>query len=277
MASSAPAAGERRMEVGRVFERAFGAVKTNPLVILGIALVIGALPNLLMTVLFASAASTQAVVTGQISFAGFIAAALLSMVVSMVIGVIVQGALTRATVSAIDGTQVSFGDSLATGLRVVLPLIGLAIISSIAIGFGFLLLIVPGVILMLMWSVAVPVLVTERRGVFDSLGRSSELAKGAKGRILGIFIVVFIAYAIVGTILNTIGLAGAGAANGGMGVGNNLVTVSNGGLTVTNVLGSVIGGTLLNAAWGTIQPALYVELRQWKEGTSVEALEQVFA
>jgi len=255
------------MVVGRVFERAFAAVRTNPAVILGLALVVGAIPNLLMTyvVVQLGMASTEAVVAGQISPAGFAAAALFSGIISMVIGALVQGALTRATISATEGTRVSFGDSLATSLRVVLPLIGLAIVSAIGVGLGMLLLIVPGIILALMWSVAVPVLVAERRGVFESLGRSSDLAKGAKGRIFGIFIVVFIAYAIASAVLGVVGLSGYNAAN------------ASGGLTPMNLIGSVVAGTLLNAAWGTIQPALYVELRQWKEGTSVEALEAVFA
>src|SRR5689334_2931759 len=56
MASAAEPTGDRQadrqMAVGRVFERAFGAVRTNPVVILGLALVIGAIPNLLMTYLF---------------------------------------------------------------------------------------------------------------------------------------------------------------------------------------------------------------------------------
>jgi hypothetical protein len=29
--------------------------------------------------------------------------------------------------------------------------------------------------------------------------------------------------------------------------------------------------------WGTIQPLLYVELRQWKEGDSADNLAEVFA
>jgi hypothetical protein len=36
-------------------------------------------------------------------------------------------------------------------------------------------------------------------------------------------------------------------------------------------------GTIFNTLWGTIQPSLYVELRQWKEGDRMENLEQVFA
>ena len=267
MASAVPATGDRQLVVGRVFERAFGAVRTNPVVILGLALVVGAIPNLLMTYLFVrgGAMSPESLATGAITPRAFAAAVLVSTIASMVIGALVQGALTRATISAAEGNQVSFGDSLATSLRVLLPLIVLALVSALGVGLGMLLLIVPGIILALMWSVAVPVLVTERKGIFESLGRSRQLTQGAKGRILGIFIVVFIAYGIVSAILGVVGLASFSAAN------------AQSGLTATNLIGTVIAGTLLNAAWGTIQPSLYVELRQWKEGTSVEALEEVFA
>jgi hypothetical protein len=265
MASTAPATG-RTMSAGRVFERAFAAARTNPMVILGLALLVGAVPTLILTYLFVQIGmgSGPAPQPGALPTGGLIAMALVSSVISMVISAIVQGAITRAAIAATEGKQVSFGDSLATGFRVFLPLIGLAIVSSLGIMLGFVLLIVPGVILLLMWTVAVPALVVERRGVFASLSRSSELTKGAKGTVFGILIVVLIAYWLLSMVFGVIGIAAYNPA-------------SIGGLTVMNVIGSTILGTLFNAAWGTIQPALYVELRQWKEGTSVEQLEDVFA
>jgi hypothetical protein len=48
------------------------------------------------------------------------------------------------------------------------------------------------------------------------------------------------------------------------------------GFTVANIIGGVLVGTIFNALWGTIQPSLYVELRQWKEGGSLQDLEEVF-
>ena len=48
MATAVPVFEDRRMSVGRVFQRAFSAIASNPLVILGLALVVGALPGLLM-------------------------------------------------------------------------------------------------------------------------------------------------------------------------------------------------------------------------------------
>jgi len=266
MASTAPAAGGRTLSAGRVFERAFAAVRTNPVVILGLALVVGALPTLIVTYLFAQMGmgSLEAIRTGAMSMSALYGMVMVSSLISMIISAIVQGAMTRAAIAATEGKQVSFGDSLATGLRVFLPLIGLAIVTSIGIMLGLILLIVPGIILLLMWSVAVPALVVERRGVFGSLSRSSDLTKGAKGTVFGILVVVVIAYWLLSLVFGIVGLSAYNPA-------------SIGGLTAFNVIGSAILGTLFNTAWGTIQPALYVELRQWKEGTGVEALEDVFA
>ena len=266
MATTAPAAGGS-LSAGRVFERAVAAVRTNPTVILGLALVVGALPTLVVTYLFVQMGmmSPAALQSGAISPGAIAAAALFTSLASLVISAIVQGALTRAAIGATEGKQVSFGESLGTGLRVVLPLIGLAIVTAVGVMFGLILLIVPGVILALMWSVAVPALVVERRGVFDSLSRSNQLTKGAKGTVFGILFVVFIAYWVVSMIFGVVGLAAYNPASAA------------GGMTVMNVIGGAILNTLFNAAWGTVQPALYVELRQLKEGTSVEALEEVFA
>jgi hypothetical protein len=254
------------MSAGRVFERAFAAIRTNPVVILGLALFVGALPSLVLTIVLVQLGMTSpmALQSGAISPGAIVAMALVSGVISLVISAIVQGAITRAAIAATEGKRVGFGDSLGTGLRVVLPLIGLAILSAIGVMLGLILLIVPGVILWLMWSIAVPALVVERRGVYGSLSRSSELTIGAKGTVFGIFIVVVIAYWLLSMIFNLVGLAAYNPA-------------SPGGLTTFSLIGSAILGTLFNAAWGTIQPALYVELRQWKEGTSVEQLEDVFA
>jgi hypothetical protein len=271
MATSAPAAGDRSVSIGRVLERAFIAVRTNPGVILGLALVIGAIPGLIMTYLLTqigvtSSAGAAALANGTISTWTLIAGGLISWLVMMIIAAVVQGALTRATVSASEGRRASFGESLSTGLRVFLPLIGLSIVFSFGVALGFVLLIVPGIILLLMWSVAVPSLVIEREGVFAALSRSGDLTKGARWKILGLFLVLIVLYWLISIVLGLVGLSAYSTG-----------TATMTGLTTTNLLGSVVTGTIFNVVWGTIQPSLYVELRQWKEGTTVEALEQVFA
>jgi uncharacterized protein UPF0259 len=268
MATVAPVYEERRMSVGRVFQRAFSAITLNPAVILGLALVVGALPNLIMTYFFVQmglVASPDAMRIGTVSPARVIWVSLLSGLIIMVIAALVQGSLTRAVVTANEGRRASFGESLGTGLQVILPLIGLSILFGLGVGIGFILLIVPGVIFLLMWAVAVPALVVERNGVFAAFRRSAELTKGARWKILGLFLVLAVIYWLLSIVLGLVGLKMYGATNAA------------GGLTVGNLLGSAILGVVFNVLWGTIQPSLYVELRQAKEGTSAESLAQVFA
>ena len=116
----------------------------------------------------------------------------LSSLVMMVISALVQGALTRATVSANEGIRATFGQSLSAGLQVILSLIGLSILWSLGVGIGFVLLIVPGVILLMMWAVAVPALVVERAGVFAAFSRSAQLTKGARWKIFGLSLVLLV-------------------------------------------------------------------------------------
>jgi uncharacterized membrane protein len=267
MATVAPSYDDNRMSIGRVFQRAFSAVTQNPLVVLGLALFVGALPGLVMSYLFVKLGffAPAALQSGAFSFRAMMGATLLSSLVGIVIAALVQGALTRAVVTANEGRRASFGESIATGLRVILPLIGLSIVIGIGVMIGFVLLIVPGIVLLLVWAVAVPALVVERVGIFDALRRSAELTKDSRWKILGLFLVLLVVYWVLSAILGAVGLKMYSAATAATG------------LTVFNLLGSIVLGTVFNTLWGTIQPSLYVELRQSKEGDSAQHLAEVFA
>jgi len=250
------------MSVGRVFQRAMSAISLNPIVVLGLALLIGAIPGLMMTYLMLGAVQTDPQNASPSSLMG---AALLSVVFGLIVSALVQGALTRATVAANEGRKATFGESLSAATRVLLPLIGLTILFALGIGIGFMLLIIPGFILLLMWAVAVPALVIERDGVASAFRRSAELTKGARWKILGLFLLLAAIYWLLSTLVGLVGLGMYNAQN----VGSDL--------PIANLVGSVIVGTIFNMLWGTIQPSLYVELRQWKEGHDVDNLERVFA
>jgi Ni/Fe-hydrogenase subunit HybB-like protein len=60
------------------------------------------------------------------------------------------------------------------------------------VGAGAVALIVPGVLLALMWSLAVPAKVLENRGVTDAMSRSSDLTKGDRGRIFVIWLLLIV-------------------------------------------------------------------------------------
>jgi uncharacterized membrane protein len=93
------------------------------------------------------------------------------------------------------------------GLVVVLPLIGLGILHSLAVAVGFMLLIVPGVMLYMMWSVAAPALVAERNSVFAAFGRSRFLTRGARWKIFALQLVIIVIYGMVSSSLGVMLIA----------------------------------------------------------------------
>ena len=76
----------------------------------------------------------------------------------------------------------SIGDLLRSVEPVLLRLIAVSILSAIGIAIGFVLFIIPGLILLVIWSVVAPVTVLERPGVFAAFGRSRELVSAMDGQ-----------------------------------------------------------------------------------------------
>ena len=101
------------------------------------------------------------------------------------------GAVAFATFFSLQGNRQGLLASLGHGARVVLPVIGVAILTGLGIGLG-MLLVVPGVILACMWFVAVPVAAVERASVFESLGRSVDLTRGHRWRVFGVLCTPFL-------------------------------------------------------------------------------------
>jgi len=138
------------------------------------------------------------------------------------------------------------------------------VIVGVGVIIGTTLLIVPGVLIYIFWSVAPSAAASERDGVFLALSRSQELGEGARWKILAITLVLFaisLSLQMVGNLLAFL-LAIQGAWGSAMGTF---------GLAIRGGFGA-----LGNVIAGTVMASLYVELKEWKEGGSVEALERVF-
>lgn len=58
---------------------------------------------------------------------------------------------------------------------------------------GFMLLLIPGLILMCLWSLVVPACVLERLGPLSSLSRSARLTKGYRWPVFGLILLTVIA------------------------------------------------------------------------------------
>jgi len=240
----------------------------NPLATFGIAFLFGALPQQLYSYFFQAAMVADAGAIGSVM--ATLTASFGAIVVSLACSMLVQGALVRTTMAHAEGEQASIGQSIATGISMILPLLALTVLMVLALMVGFTLLIVPGVILAIMWSVAVPALVAERTGVFAAFSRSRFLTKGQRWKIFGLLLLLVVISWIVS------GIVGIGMVMTG-GMSALAAQMASGQVPIGYTLFSLVFTTILAAIWGTIQTSLYISLRNWKEGPQTEALAEVFA
>jgi hypothetical protein len=253
------------VSVGRVFARGFGVIADNPGTVLGIALVVGALPSMIVSW------AQNTTLTGEMDrfqTIGSAGVSLLSFVIGLAIQALVQGSLVRATLAHGRGQRATFGECIGATWPVVLPLIGLVIVMAIAVGLGFVLFLVPGIMLYVMWSVASPALVAERTGVFEALGRSRELTRGTRWKVFGIEAILVVVYYVFLGALGALLIAS---------VGTDFKAMPGTGLSIGWILSTVLVSVVVNTVWSTVQSSLYVELRNWKEGLPEQALEDIFS
>ncbi len=181
----------RPLSTSELLDRTFHLYKNNFLVFLGIT----AIPQLVVLALRLLYATT---LTGPLDrFNG------MAIVVSIAsyVAIEISAAATVIAVSNIHldrpiGVGSAFAGARSSMVRVLL--ITLAV--SIAAGIGLIFLIVPGVYLWLMWSLAIPATVLEGGGLNVSTTRSKYLTQGSRGRIFVICLLIVILVWIVSVI-----------------------------------------------------------------------------
>ena len=269
MATAGYAMGGRGMSVGSVLSRAFGVIGAAPLLFFGTSFVLAALPSLLFR-LATPLATVRPTFDGESALARALPVFLALSLGWVLFFLAAQAVLFRATAAQLDGRREPFGSYVGAAARSRLPLLGLAILLSLAVWFGLILFVVPGIILAMMWAVAAPALVIEGVGVFGAFGRSRYLTSGSRWRIFGLVLLVYAIYFIASALLG-IGSLAAGFAAGRAGTP---VAVQP---TLWSTAISMVLQTAFVAIWTAIQGALFVELRDAKDGPSGDRLSDIFA
>ncbi len=115
------------------------------------------------------------------------------------LGVLYQGMVVVLVQDVQDGRRDhSIGGLIRSVEPVFWPLVAVSILFGLALAVGFILLIIPGLILMVIWSVVAPVTVLERPGPFAAFGRSRELVRGNGWNVFAVIVLVFLAVAVIG-------------------------------------------------------------------------------
>jgi hypothetical protein len=183
----------RSLDIGSVISRVFNIYADQASVLLPAAAVVFVAIGVL-TALLVAIAPVLAIVAAILSLAA--TTLFTGMVVELVADV--QDGRRDATV----------GQLLRAATPVLGQLILVGIVAGIGIAIGFVLIIVPGLILITIWSVAAPVVVLENPGGLGALGRSRELVRGNGWAVFGVIFVLVIGVGIVAAIIEAIGNSG---------------------------------------------------------------------
>jgi hypothetical protein len=77
------------------------------------------------------------------------------------------------------------------------------VLASIGIGIG-LILIVPGLYLLTIWSMLIPVIVIEGRSAGEAFGRSREIVRGNLLSVFGLVIVTFLTIGVLSAVIRAL-------------------------------------------------------------------------
>ncbi len=191
---------------------------------------------------------------------------LIIMPLTMVLGFIATGAMTYGVFQQLRGQPASIGKCLGVGLARMFPILGVGLMMGLALMAGLIALIVPGLIVLAMLWVAVPVAIVERPGVLASLSRSAELTKGHRWSAFGVIFLVLLVNWGVGQIVQKIFLGDL------HGMTADQIIHALKVFLVANVVQSAILAPLqaVSTAVG------YHDLRVAKEGVQIDQLASVF-
>jgi hypothetical protein len=152
-------------------------------------------PIALVIFLIVAVASLLLIVT--LGWIGAIFAGLLSLVGTFWL----QGAIAEAVADVRDGrADLSIGETINRVSPHVARLGAAGILAVLGVVLGLILLIIPGLVLLTWWILIAPVIVLERRGVFEAFGRSRELVRGHGWNVFGA-IVIGIVISIIARIV----------------------------------------------------------------------------
>ncbi len=141
-----------------------------------------------------------------------LALVLAGLVIGNVAGTLYRGMVVGLVRDVQEGRrEPTFGDLFDSALPVFVPLIAAGLLAGLGILAGTVLFIVPGLVLLTIWSVIAPAIVVERKGVLEAFGRSRELVRGYGRPVFWVLIVAVLITVAVSVVLLQIA---AGVADG---------------------------------------------------------------
>ncbi len=143
-----------------------------------------------------------AVIAALLALVSSTVGALLGSLVEIFAAFLLQATLVK---DVRDGrADLSLGETVRAATPYFWAVAGASILAGIAITIGLILIIVPGLYLITIWAVIIPVIVLEQSGVMASFGRSHQLVRGRGWHVFGTLVLAWLILLAVNLILGLI-------------------------------------------------------------------------
>lgn len=185
----------------------------------------------------------------DLATAGYMAIGVL--LLTMMLYPLAAGSVVFAVFNDMRGKSVGVGESLGAGFSRLLPVIGVGLVTGILVVIGLVLFVIPGLVVMGIYYVAVPAAVIENLGVGAAMSRSKALTKDFVKHTASIPIGLGILGWIIAFVFKKAGL---------------------GSLWYLEIVINLV----LNGVGAVSMVVAYQQLREIKDGSSAEELASVF-
>jgi Membrane domain of glycerophosphoryl diester phosphodiesterase len=245
----------RPLSVGEILDTSFSLYRRHFAALASVSLVCTGLPLVLR--LFLEAAG--GIFTN-------IPLALLYVLSLVVLSLVATGATVFIVSESYLGRPLTAREALARATPYMGRILVCSLLMALVVGLGFLLFVIPGIILGVGLALAIPVVVLEpARGASAALSRSWELTRGSRWRIFGLGVTL-----VVLLYVPVVAVSGLVAVLLPHGAGPSFATAS-----VSTIIALAIGGVVqlfIYPLFYCVLTVTYYDLRVRKEGFDLELL-----
>jgi len=183
----------RPLSTGELLDKTFTLYRQNFLLFFGIA-VLPQLGLFILVTLMNSFAFSGSQPQNVAAAASVGIAALITLLVYLVGAVIGAGVMQAATTFAVSSLYLEEPTGVKAAYARVKGMVGKSVHVVLEVGVrivvGFMLFIIPGIIMLRRYSLAIPAAVLEKITTKEALKRSKHLSEGAGGRVLLVYVLM---------------------------------------------------------------------------------------
>jgi len=246
------------VRVGEIMSDGIGALFANFFSFTFVSLVIY-LPIILWA---AISEDGLAALRGDFNQVGFLNFGI-ALFLTMVAGFIAYAAIVYGSLEHFASRNKGLPEIISGGISSLIPVIILSIAVVLLTMLGYILLVIPGIMVSVALYVAVPAVVAEKMPISDAFQRSLDLTDGFRWSVFGVVILTGIAGQILAFILSF--------------AENSLLTSGDIGSLYIYLALLALQMAITTALSGAVSAATYSHLRIAKEGVSADNIAQVFS